>query len=548
MYDQISKDTLKELFKIWKAKNIEDLDIKSSNVSLVSFKFYALSKEAKDIVLYVLKNESKELNSIDIAYSLKYSQKQVPAFFDYINEIKKSGLLYLKIKRRRLNSHDDTLYFLPNVKSIIESIILKDDIKIPYYVDAAYTANAYKKYLHKIIHIYENGNIVEYNKAKIDDDELFTLCKSNILSVYFHQNDLKVYVAVNNKNVVENLEKSLKENIESSVFIYNHFNILNDIETFIYECDVQKLSTDDININFLTNNLEPSAIINICLKLDLIKLDNKNFISLEYDNIKKYLSSSIEERMDSITKIVYKNYSDYYKHIFSIIENESISKSVLFMKLKEKYNLSITAETYNNIIYSMFILGIAEVSFYENAVLAIRNINHYTEENNFRKSFINGNFELTLINHYLFSNNFIYMCNLYFELDKQETVYTYTMTEESVLKGKTIISDEESEYSFDKFLVVLKNILLDNNVEIPKHIETSIKRWYERGIISYVYDNVTLVIIKDANKLEEIIYEAKRKGIIITKINDEYAIVKSSSSTKKSLTKFLRQRKIIVTF
>ena len=26
MYDQISKDTLKELFKIWKAKNIEDLD------------------------------------------------------------------------------------------------------------------------------------------------------------------------------------------------------------------------------------------------------------------------------------------------------------------------------------------------------------------------------------------------------------------------------------------------------------------------------------------------------------------------------------------
>ena len=118
MYDQISKDTLKELFKIWKAKNIEDLDIKSSNVSLVSFKFYALSKEAKDIVLYVLKNESKELNSIDIAYSLKYSQKQVPAFFDYINEIKKSGLLYLKIKRRRLNSHDDTLYFLPNVKSM----------------------------------------------------------------------------------------------------------------------------------------------------------------------------------------------------------------------------------------------------------------------------------------------------------------------------------------------------------------------------------------------------------------------------------------------
>ncbi|MBW5379881.1 hypothetical protein E6A52_03995, partial [Brachyspira hampsonii] len=141
MYDQISQDTLKELCKIWKAKNTEDLQTKSSNVFIVSFKFYALSKEAKDIVLYVLKNESKELNSIDIAYSLKYTQKQIPAFFNYIDEIKKSGLLYLKIKRRRLNSHDDTLYFLPNVKPIIESIILKESIKITNYIDCTYTAN-----------------------------------------------------------------------------------------------------------------------------------------------------------------------------------------------------------------------------------------------------------------------------------------------------------------------------------------------------------------------------------------------------------------------
>ena len=83
---------------------------------------------------------------------------------------------------------------------------------------------------------------------------------------------------------------------------------------------------------------------------------------------------------------------------------------------------------------------------------------------------------------------------------------------------------------------------------MPKHVEASIRRWYERGVISYVYDNVTFIIIKDSNKLEEIIYEAKRKGIIIKKISDEYALVKSGAATKKNLTKFLRQRKIIVTF
>ena len=546
MYDQISKDTLKELFKTWKVKSIEDLDTKSSNISLVSFRFHTLSKDAKNIILYLLKHESKELNSIDIAYSLKYTQKQIPVFFNYIDEIKKSGLLYLKIKRRRLNSHDDTLYFLPNVKFIIENILLKDNIKIPSYTDNSYTANVYKKYLQKIINIYENGNIIDYNKAKIDDDELFALCKANIVSVYFFGEELYPYIGINNNNVLSNLEKSLKDNIGSSIFINNHFNILNDIETFIYECDVQKLCTDDINIDFLTNNIDSNIIINICSKLSLIKLDNKGYISLEYDNIKDYLSNSIEARQELILKNIYKNYSDYYKKVFNILdEDKSISKSILFVKLKESIS-SITIEMYNNIIYSMFVLGLVEASFYENAILAIRAISN--EENNDKKCFMNGNFELTLINHYLFSNNFIYMCNLYFELDKQETVYTYTMTEESILKGKTIISDENSDYVFDKFLVVLKNILLDNNVEMPKHIETSIKRWYERGIISHVYDNVTLVIIKDVNKLEEIMYESKRKGIIMTKINDEYAIIKSSSTTKKSLTKFLRQRKIIVTF
>ena len=546
MYEQISQDTIKELLKIWKVKNIEELKNKSSNISLVSFKFYNLSKESKNIILYILKNEAKELNSIDIAYSLKYTQKQIPMFFNSVDEIKKSGLLYLKIKRRRLNSHDDTLYFLPEVKPIIENIILKDSIKITNYIDESYSANVYKKYLQKIINIYENGGILEYSKTKINDDELLALCKANIVSVYF-DNDFLVYIGINNSKVLENLEKTLKESIDSSIFIYNHFNILNDIETFIYECDVQKLTINDIDIKFLTNNLEASTIFNICLKLSLIKSDAKGYISLEYDNIKKYLLNSIEERMELVSKNIYKNYLDYYKKISKILENGCISKSALYIKLKDEFNISISAEMYNNIIFSMFVLGIIEVSFYENAILAVRNFKNDDSDNN-KKCFINGNFEITLINHYLFNNDFIYMCNLYFDIDKQETVYTYTMTEESILRGKTIISDNSSKYHFEKFLEILKSVLEDNNVEMPKHIETSIRRWYERGIISSVYDNVTLVIIKDSNKLEEIIHEAKRKGILMTKINDEYAIIKSSSVTKKNLTKFLRQRKIIVTF
>ena len=113
MYSQISKDTLKELLKIWKAKNIDDLQNKTDNISLISYKFFLLNKEEKEIVYFVIKNYDKEINSIDIAYSLKYTQKQLPMFFNYVDDIKKSGLLYLKMKRRKLNANDDTLNLMP---------------------------------------------------------------------------------------------------------------------------------------------------------------------------------------------------------------------------------------------------------------------------------------------------------------------------------------------------------------------------------------------------------------------------------------------------
>ena len=83
--------------------------------------------------------------------------------------------------------------------------------------------------------------------------------------------------------IVENLEKSLKENIESSVFIYNHFNILNDIETFIYECDVQKLSTDDININCFIRNLYENDILANCY-VDM-KYKNQHYTNKDIEDI-----------------------------------------------------------------------------------------------------------------------------------------------------------------------------------------------------------------------------------------------------------------------
>ena len=547
MYEQISEETLKELFRIWKVKNAEELKNKSSNISLVSFKFYKLPIESKNIIYYLSKNEGKGLSSIDIAYSLRYSPKHLPIFFNFVEEIKDSGLIYVGMRRRRLNSGDDILYFLPNIKEIIENIIL-EELKIKNFVEIEYNENIYKKYFRNIISIYENGGIFEKEKLKISNEDLSILCDANIFCVYFYGDNFKTYIGINNNKVIEKIENSFDENIYSSAFIYNHLNILNDIETLLYESDCQKLNIDDIEIKFLSFNIRASVIANICLKLDLIKLDNRGFILPEYDNIKDFLSENLNERIEIISKIFYKNYSPYYENILKILKyNNVISKSKLLLELKENFNIVLKAEDYNNILYSMFLLGLLEASFYEEAIISLKDI--YYNKNNFnKKCFINSNFEMTLINHNLFSNDFIYMCNLYFELDGKETVYTYTMTEDKILKGKTIINNPNSKFSFHNFLNILKETLEKNSVNIPKHIETNLKRWYERGIVSSIYENVTLINIKNQNKIEEIIFEAKRKGINIIKLNEEYCMLKSNSMSKKSLIKFLRQRRIIITF
>ena len=547
MYEQISEETLKELFKIWKVKNAEELKNKSSNISLVSFKFYKLPIESKNIIYYLSKNAGKGLSSIDIAYSLRYSPKHLPIFFNFVEEIKDSGLIYVRMRRRRLNSGDDILYFLPNIKEIIENIIL-EELKIKNFVEIEYNENIYKKYFRNIISIYENGGIFEKEKLKILDEDLSILCDANILCVYFYGDNFKTYIGINNNKVIEKIENSFDENIYSSAFVYNHLNILNDIETLLYESDCQKLNIDDIEIKFLSFNIRANVIANICLKLDLIKLDNRGFILPEYDNIKDFLSENLNERIEIISKIFYKNYSPYYENILKILKyNNVISKSKLLFELKENFNIVLKAEDYNNILYSMFLLGLLEASFYEEAIISLKDI--YYNKNNFnKKCFINSNFEMTLINHNLFSNDFIYMCNLYFELDGKETVYTYTMTEDKILKGKTIINNPNSKFSFHNFLNILKETLEKNSVNIPKHIETNLKRWYERGIVSSIYENVTLINIKNQNKIEEIIFEAKRKGINIIKLNEEYCMLKSNSMSKKSLIKFLRQRRIIITF
>lgn len=545
-YDQISSDTLKEILKIWRAKNTEELISKTSDKNIVAVKFFKLSEEAKKIIFYLIQNKDKELYSIDIAYALKYAQKQLNAFSEYVQEIKRSGLIYLKMKRRRLNSNDDTLYLLPGVYDTIKKNIIEENEKIKDVFEENYNLSVYKKYEKKIILIYENALPLTLAELNLREEEVEALCKANIINLYFNKKN-GVYAVLNNVKVISNIEKTINERVASSALKYNHANILNDIDNFIYEANIQRFRIENLNesINIITENMTPETIALICIKLDLIKIDNKNYIILDNKNIKSFLSKNIEDRKKEIINSVYKEYRVFFDKILDFLSKNKtyVSKAKLFFYLKEKYRIELIPKTLEEILCIMFALGLIKAAFYEEKVIALKDMNTNGEN---KKCIINGNFELTLINASGFPNDFIYMCNLYFSLEKQDSVYTYSINEETILKGKTL-SLEKSQYSFKNLIETLKSTLNESETSMPKHIETSMTRWYERIILSSIYENITLINVKNSNKLEELIHEAKRKNIEIIKINEEYAIIKSDIS-KRSLIKFLRQKRIIVTY
>lgn len=545
-YDQISSDTLKEILKIWRAKNTEELISKTSDKNIVAVKFFKLSEEAKKIIFYLIQNKDKELYSIDIAYALKYAQKQLNAFSEYVQEIKRSGLIYLKMKRRRLNSNDDTLYLLPGVYDTIKKNIIEENEKIKDVFEENYNLSVYKKYEKKIILIYENALPLTLAELNLREEEVEALCKANIINLYFNKKN-GVYAVLNNVKVISNIEKTINERVDSSALKYNHANILNDIDNFIYEANIQRFRIENLNesINIITENMTPETIALICIKLDLIKIDNKNYIILDNKNIKSFLSKNIEDRKKEIINSVYKEYRVFFDKILDFLSKNKtyVSKAKLFFYLKEKYRIELIPKTLEDMLCIMFSLGLIKAVFYEEKVIALKDMNTNGEN---KKCIINGNFELTLINASGFPNDFIYMCNLYFSLEKQDSVYTYSINEETILKGKTL-SLEKSQYSFKNLIETLKSTLNESETSMPKHIETSMTRWYERIILSSIYENITLINVKNSNKLEELIHEAKRKNIEIIKINEEYAIIKSDIS-KRSLIKFLRQKRIIVTY
>ena len=74
------------------------------------------------------------------------------------------------------------------------------------------------------------------------------------------------------------------------------------------------------------------------------------------------------------------------------------------------------------------------------------------------------------------------------------------------------------------------------------------KNYNIRNLIYFIFDNKLSSYVSGKINIKLLDNKKLRKGINIIKLNEEFAIVKSTSINNKSLIKFLRQRKIIINF
>ena len=550
--DRLSEDTLEELFQSWKCNNKESLIKRFSSLQNISTRFFNMSSDGRKILYFIITSDSKDILSADMAYKIGYTQKQLGSFFVTLDEVISSGFVYLRKKRMRLNSNDDSIYIIPVIKDILTKLIFDgDNIE---FIDKSYNKEIYSKHENTLLSLYKETSFVNTANYStiLSKEDIIDLVKAHIILIAFKYSEeekkINSFIRLNNIKLISKIKKDFEKKIDQSEGLYNHSNIISDIYYFLYAVDSEKLKIDTTKENidlslFDKQNLGNDIIFQICVNLGIVDIDFKLGIVLNHDNISIFSNKTLEERKNILYSTVFVRYQDYISDILDIVnldesEEPMICRDIFTLLRNTDNNYSLNK--FENALKIIFILGLSKVYFYKNEIISLSKV---SKKQNSR-CIINGNFELTLINHESFDDEFIYICSLYFNLEKNGNVYLFKITEDSILRGKTLTIDSNI-YTFNKLMVMLENVLTENNLSIPNHLEISINRWYEKSINANVYTNVTLICIKDEYKLEEIIHDAKRKGINIKSIDGEYAIVTSNVS-RYSLVKFLRQKKIIV--
>ncbi len=210
-------------------------------------------------------------------------------------------------------------------------------------------------------------------------------------------------------------------------------------------------------------------------------------------------------------------------------------------------NLSIT--TYSemlNIIFNFYILGLVLIHEDENNIyIEIAAAELETKQTKFMTV---GTFDFIFINHSYFADEFIYLCMLFSEIQKQDdNTYAMSITENSVVEGKTL-SLHDKEYNFEVFIDMLIDYLGKYGYTLGGHTESAIRRWYNKSYLTKICDNAILIEVDNIDKTDEVLHSIKKLHINVKKLGPAYLIISNDVKSKNKIVKLLSKNKINVDF
>ncbi|MEK6794036.1 MAG: hypothetical protein AABZ39_04625 [Spirochaetota bacterium] len=540
--------SLRKIFSAWHAPfgNFKELAKRFSDPAIVLTQIAALSERQRRIIV-LLSFEHAEVDAGSLVSKLHEAVKrEVDAFHD-IQCLAELGFVYLRRKRGRLNQVEDKVFLFPPLKGIVHAAVLRD------VTDASpgtgeYDKVALKKHERAVRTLYEAGGSLTCRFA----DSIFTLpmiaelAHARILSLYL-VNDPVMLAAVLSPSVRADIERRNKRDASRLEFEYNHYGLVNDIESFLYALEshrIRKLKNGAYDLSIIEKNgmslvtpgISVAEIAGMAASLFLAKEngDGDLIISAEYAN---WRTERPEWKMERVRSL-YREKMPELADVKAIISAEPMTLATLAAELNRRVPRYSAPEVLR-IVRTLFVLGECEAGGVSGAHIdSVRT----HEISSGGKCLVSNSFEAVVMMPAAFDSEFMYLLMSFAVRTERAQVHTFVFTEESVLKGKHLLAGESDPLGH--FLELLKNAHAAGK-PLSRNVELSLRRWYDRSPEITVHMHAVLLEADSPTRLAELAVSAKKEGLHLERIAERHARIVSPDAHPRKITRFLRKEKMI---
>ncbi|MBI4976285.1 MAG: hypothetical protein HZC28_02325 [Spirochaetes bacterium] len=552
---KLPADVMKSIFATWGVtqQHYRELEKKASDPVEVLARF-AERDETERRMLMILASTAHEMESGELAARFDSGAKKTQESMNHIDALVGAGFIYLHRKRGRLNQVEDKVFLFPVIRQALSVLTVRDKQKLSP-ASPVFEKTIYKKYERDILALYEAGGsfIYHHGNGSMPVATIAALARAGILSAYIYDHTPPSVCGVLNHPVVAAIERREKTIAARLSFVHNHYALINDIERFLYTVEehrIRKLKNGAFDFSLLekseympvTPGMTNAVLHSLAALLNLVCLNEDNELALNYERFYDWCRKDVKEKMDEVHGC-YRDRLVDIETLKEIIDSHQGPLGIPSLTAEanrtlRKYTAADIAEICRLLMWFGDVdLGIDEAG----ETVSIRS----HERGGDMKCLVNNNFEVVLINPGAFDAEFLYLLASMARCKDRGEIFTFELSEESVLRGKYFLGAFYRE-AMDYFIEALAARAAKGGKSLAKNIETTLRRWYDRHPNAFVRMSAVVIELK-RERLDEIVHVAQKEGITIAPLAPGYALV-TTPVNKRKLAKLLRKEKINVYF